>query len=124
MKTKPPKNNLFELEKLMSYSSPIALESVTDYAIMTLDSEGRIISWNRGAENIFGYSETEILGKYADLIYTPEDCAAETLKSEMQQAVNEGRAIDERWHLRKDGSQFYTNGVTTPIISNDKLLGF
>jgi two-component system, chemotaxis family, CheB/CheR fusion protein len=92
------------------------IESVTEYAIITMDAKGRIDHWNTGATRMFGYAEEEILGQSASLMFTPEDRAAGVDRQELRQARDEGRASDERWHLRKDGSRFYSSGVTAPIL--------
>lgn len=89
--------------------------STEDYAIMTLDADGRFTSWNRGAELMFGYSEREILGQHVACLYLPEDQAKGEHEGELRRALEEGRALDERWHMRKDGSRFYCSGTTMPI---------
>jgi two-component system CheB/CheR fusion protein len=102
----------------------ITMESATDFAIITLDVEGRILGWSAGAENIFGYTEAEALGKHASLIFTPEDLAAGIPGKEMLQAKTDGRAIDERWHLHKNGARLFMSGVLAPILSGTVLTGF
>ena len=91
------------------------IESVTEYAIITLDAKGRIDHWNPGAARMFGYTEEEILAQSASLIFTPEDRAAGVDRDELREARDAGRASDERWHLRKDGTRFYASGITEPI---------
>jgi two-component system CheB/CheR fusion protein len=90
-------------------------ESTHDYAIITMDAEGRATSWNKGAERMFGYTEAEMLGHTLDQLFTPEDRERGAREEEMRRARDEGRAEDERWHLRKDGSRFYASGVTNPL---------
>ncbi len=102
----------------------ITLESATDYAIITLDINGMITSWSKGAELIFGYREDEVKGVHTQIIFTPEDRAAGAAEKEMKQAADEGRAMDERWHLRKDGTRFYMSGVMAPIMNENTLSGF
>jgi len=94
-------------------------ESAYDYAIITMDEEGRATSWNKGAEALFGYGEQEMLGQPLDLLFVPEDRAAGVPADELRRAREDGRAEDERWHLRKDGSRFYCSGVTTPLRNGD-----
>jgi PAS domain S-box-containing protein len=101
----------------------ITMESVVDYAIITMNTERTIEQWNTGAERIFGYTAEEVRGKSADIIFTPEDRAIDAPKQEMQTAKERGFAPDERWHLRKDGSRFYMSGVMRPIY-NPYLSGF
>ncbi|MEW6369499.1 MAG: CheR family methyltransferase [Pseudomonadota bacterium] len=94
-------------------------ESANDYAIITMDEEGRATSWNKGAEQLFGYTEQEMLGHTLDLLFVPEDRDAGVPLDELRRARTEGRAEDERWHLRKDGSRFFCSGVTTPLANGD-----
>ncbi len=93
-------------------------ESTRDYAIITTDVAGRVTSWNQGSERIFGYSEAEMQGHTLDRLFTPEDRARHALDEELSKAREEGRAEDERWHLRKDGSRFFCSGITTPLGPN------
>lgn len=91
------------------------LEAATDFAIIMLDTDGIITEWNSGAERILGYSRTEAIGKHTDIFFTPEDQYGGISQMEMKEASRTGRSIDERWHLRKDGSRFFMSGVMTPI---------
>ncbi len=93
----------------------LMVESASDYAIFTLDPQGRVTSWNAGAERLFGWSEAEILGRDGAVLFTPEDRAAGAPQREQTTARETGRAEDERWHIRKDGSRFFASGVLTPI---------
>jgi PAS domain S-box-containing protein len=93
----------------------LMMESITDFAIITIDTEGFINGWNRGAQQMFGYTAAEAIGQYDALIFTPEDRARNAHIEEMRQARTKGRAEDERWHLRKDGTRFYVSGVLTPL---------
>jgi len=102
----------------------VLTESFTDYAIFSTDTEGMIDTWNPGAEKIFGYREREILGKSGEVLFTPEDNAKDIPKHEMAKARADGRASDERWHLRKDGSSFFASGVLVPLYQNDTLTGY
>jgi PAS domain S-box-containing protein len=76
---------------------------------------GLITSWNEGARSVLGWVEDEVLGQPVDLFFTPEDVAARQPLKEMQAALNEGRAIDERWHQRKGGERFWASGELTPL---------
>jgi PAS domain S-box-containing protein len=93
----------------------LMVESVTDYAIFATDMEGRVVSWNVGAERIFGYKEGEIVGHDASVIFTPEDIERRQPELELETAASQGRAEDERWHVRKDGSRFWARGIMTPL---------
>ncbi|MFD2574368.1 ATP-binding protein [Spirosoma soli] len=91
------------------------LESAKDYAIFITDIHRRVSSWSAGAEAMFGYTESEIIGQSGDIIFTPEDQAAGAPQGEAQKAIQEGRADNERWHRRKDNTRLYGSGVTTPL---------
>jgi PAS domain S-box-containing protein len=93
----------------------LILESATDYGIISMDAERRITAWNVGACNVLGWSEAEALGAPADMIFTPEDIAQGAPDVEAATADREGRANDERWHVRKDGSRFWAAGILTPM---------
>lgn len=91
------------------------VEEVTDFAILMLDPEGHIVGWNRGAEQMIGYTSEEVMGKPAALLFPPEDVAAGRHEQELRQGLAQGRGIDEGWHIRKDGSRFWGSGVVTPV---------
>jgi two-component system CheB/CheR fusion protein len=93
----------------------LVVESVTDYAIFTTDSQGYVESWYTGAEHVFGFKEGEILGRHTSIIFTPEDRASGAPEEEMRTARETGRAADERWHVRKDGSRFYASGILSRL---------
>jgi diguanylate cyclase (GGDEF)-like protein/PAS domain S-box-containing protein len=88
---------------------------VIDFAVVTFDVNGNVTSWNKGAEVIFAYTEAEVMGQPADKLFTPDDRADGYPAREMQAALEEGRAADFRWHLRKDGTPFWVDGVMTPL---------
>jgi PAS domain S-box-containing protein len=103
----------------------LLMENVKDFAIFMLDPEGRIISWNTGSQRILGYEEPEIIGQPFAKIFTPEDIERKRPEYELQNAREAGRAEDERWHLRKDGSRLWASGVVTPLLDEDgNLQGF
>ena len=93
----------------------LVVESATDHAIFTTDLDRRVTSWNAGAERVLGWPEEEILGRSADAIFTPEDREAGAPEAEARAALEEGRAEDVRWHLRRDGSRLWANGVMLPL---------
>lgn len=95
----------------------LAALTTDDYAIIVQDLDGRIVSWNKGAQRMFGYEEQEVMDKLVDLIFTPEDRAQGVALAERETAKTVGRAEDERWHQRKDGSKIYCSGVMTRIDS-------
>ncbi|MFS0771142.1 PAS domain S-box protein [Sphingomonas sp. 1P08PE] len=96
------------------------VDSAIDNAIIAMDADGIVTSWSAGAERIFGWTEAEMCGKRANRFFTPEDCAAGIPDREFATAKREGRASDERWHLRKDGSRFYAHGAMTPLKGADR----
>ncbi|MGN6627699.1 MAG: PAS domain-containing protein [Tepidisphaeraceae bacterium] len=101
------------------------VENVKDFAIFTTDPAGRVTSWNEGAARQFGYRESEIIGRSAELLWLPEDRQRNAPAIELQTAAANGRADDERWHLRKDGSRFFASGTVSPIRDETgRLLGF
>jgi PAS domain S-box-containing protein len=101
----------------------LIVESATDYAIFSIDDKGRVTSWNTGAQNTFGYTRDEMMGQLTDILFIPEDRRRKVPQLEMKTALDKGRSEDERWHLRKDGTQFFASGVMQPLRS-DGVLGF
>jgi PAS domain S-box-containing protein len=101
------------------------VEAARDYAIFMTDTEGRVSTWNEGAERLFGYGEAEILGENASILFTPEDRESGAPERELDKARKEGRALDERWHMRKDGERFWASGFVRPAFDErDNLIGF
>jgi len=102
-----------------------AIEDIRDYAIFMTDADGIVTNWNVGARHILGYTEEEIVGKDASKFFTPEDRAKDVPRKEMSTAATLGRAEDERWHMRRDGSRFWASGVVTPVRNGSgELIGF
>jgi PAS domain S-box-containing protein len=103
----------------------VLVEGVKDYAILMLDPEGTIVSWNEGAERIKGYSEAEAVGRHFSMFYTPEAIADDHPAHELEVATRDGRYEEEAWRLRKDGTRFWANVVITALLDeNDGLRGF
>src|SRR5690242_14823206 len=90
-------------------------KSAVDFAIITMDRDGQVTDWNPGAEHVLGWTAGEMRGQAAEHFFTPEDRAAGSPGSEMRRALEAGRADDERWHLRKDGSRFWASGEMHPL---------
>jgi PAS domain S-box-containing protein len=88
-------------------------ENVRDYAIFMADTHGTIQTWNLGVERLLGYAEGDFVGQPLGIIFTPEDLASGAALREIEGATTTGRAEDERWHVRKDGSRFWAMGVLT-----------
>ena len=95
----------------------LIIESAKDYAIFTIDLNGIIASWNSGAERLLGYTETEAIGCPARMIFTPKDNEQGQPEHERQTALLQGRAEDERWHVRKDGKRFWASGLMMPLLN-------
>jgi len=93
----------------------LVAQSTKDYAIIIQNDAGKIVSWNAGAERIFGYTEEEVAGLNIELIYEPNDRQALVAARERDIAARDGRADDERWHRTKSGRRIYCSGVVTPI---------
>jgi two-component system CheB/CheR fusion protein len=101
------------------------VESVSDYALFQLDEKGQILTWNSGAEHMLGWKEHEAVGKNAAIVFTPEDVEKGEAERELDTARARGRAEDERWHLRKDGTRFFASGVLTEVCDDQgNRIGF
>jgi PAS domain S-box-containing protein len=101
------------------------IEEIEDYAILSLDVEGNVVNWNRGAEKIKGYTAEEIIGKNFKLFYTKEDRENKLPEKLIEKAALSGKASDEGWRVKKDGTQFWGSILIT-AIHNDKnnVIGF
>jgi hypothetical protein len=97
----------------------LLVEGVTEYAIMMLDADGFVTSWNGGAERIEGYRSQEILGKHVSHFYPSEAVLANLPWEHLRIAREQGRATDEGWRLRKDGTQFWASTVFTALHDTD-----
>jgi PAS domain S-box-containing protein len=93
----------------------LVVESANDFAIIAMDNLGEVTSWTAGAERLLGYTEEEMLGRTADVIFTSEQRAAGVPERERAEARDNSRAEDERWHERKDGSRFWASGLLMPL---------
>lgn len=100
----------------------LLVESVQDYAIFMLDPSGHVASWNKGAERIKGYTESEIVGRHFSIFYTPEDIASNHAEEELEIARREGRFEEEGWRVRKDGTRFWASVVLTAVFEQDGTL--
>ena len=101
------------------------IDSLQDYSIFTLDNEFKINSWNSGSAKIFGYETEEVIGKPFDIIFTEEDLKIGIPKKEIETAVKEGRATDNRWHIAKDRSLFWAYGLIFPLLGSEgEMLGY
>jgi PAS domain S-box-containing protein len=89
----------------------LVLDGARDFAIFTVDPEGIVTTWNAGAERLFGWTEAEMAGRDSCIIFTQEDLRRGACDNERATARDRGRAEDERWHVRKDGSLFWASGL-------------
>jgi PAS domain S-box-containing protein len=93
----------------------LVFDSIEDYAVMVMNLDGTVISCNPGVEKLLGYRANELIGKTSDVIFTDEDRDAGSPTTEMETALATGRAFDDRWHVRKDGSRVWVNGIMTDL---------
>ncbi|MBP2449078.1 sensor histidine kinase [Rhizobium leguminosarum] len=101
------------------------LQSAIEYAIIVVDLDCLVTTWNEGAHRILGWEEAEIIGQPVALIFTPEDRETGVPQREMAAALTVGHGDDERWHVRKDGSLFWASGQMMALRSDDgELEGF
>jgi PAS domain S-box-containing protein len=103
----------------------LLVEGARDYAMFLLDPENTITFWSAGAERVFGWTQEEAIGQSGSMIFTPEDRRKGEVEKEINSALSEGRALDRRFHLRKDGSRLWTDGVLMRLDNGgEKLRGF
>lgn len=103
----------------------LLVSAVKDYAIFMLGPDGRVITWNEGAERLKGYKPDEIIGQYFSAFYVPEDIRAKKPQWEIEEATITGRFEDEGWRVRKDGTRFWANVLITAIYDDKRdLIGF
>jgi PAS domain S-box-containing protein len=102
----------------------LLVETVQDYAIFALDAEGRVLSWNPGAQRFKGWESHEIIGKHFSIFYPPDRVAERWPEHELEVAKRVGRFEDEGWRLRKDGTRFWANVVITALWRQGELVGF
>lgn len=104
----------------------LLMEGAKDYAMFLIEPNNVISYWSEGAQRVFGWSAEEAIGKRGELIFTPEDRAAGRVQKEMAIALQKGSASDCRWHLRKDGSRIWVDGVMRRLDGEgrQKVRGF
>ena len=96
------------------------LDSLEDYAVITTDKNGDINSWNTGAQHVLGYAENEVMGRNGKIFFTPEDISTGEPEKELANAITNGRAIDERYHVCKDGTRFWGSGLVFPLYDEEQ----
>src|SRR5690606_36408330 len=103
----------------------VLVDGVRDYAIFALDPDGHVLTWNPGSRRITGYTPDEIIGLHFSLFYLPEDISAAKPERELREAAESGRSEVEGWRVRKDGSKYWANIVTTALRDDaGELIGF
>ncbi len=115
----PEDKNLIDLQRFQ-----LLVNAITDYAIYMLDLDGRVVSWNAGAQKFKGYTSEEIIGQHFSQFLTYEDQKAGTPALALQIAEAEGRYETEGWRVRKDGSYFWASVIIDAIREDGRLLGF
>lgn len=103
----------------------LLVNNVQDYAIILLDPDGKVLSWNAGAERLKGWTAEEIIGQHFSRFYPAEDVQRGKTVMELKTAAEKGRFEDEGWRVRKDGSRFWANVIVTALRDADgELMGF
>ncbi|MGV7243857.1 response regulator [Caballeronia sp. M23-90] len=103
----------------------LLVDALKDYAVITLDQEGRIRTWNAASERILGFTAHDVIGRSAEVFYGQEDRDADVFAAELAIARAEGSGSADRWLWRKDGRSFFASGVTTAIrADNGDLIGY
>ncbi|MDP8907708.1 MAG: PAS domain S-box protein, partial [Chloroflexota bacterium] len=100
----------------------LLIASVKDYAIVMLDPDGRVTTWNQGAERIAGYVADEAIGEHVSLFYLPADIERGTPERTLRKAATDGSCEEEGWRLRKGGSRFFAHVVTTALLGDGGTL--
>jgi PAS domain S-box-containing protein len=114
-----------ENNTLKSISFVTAIHGVEMYGLVLMTLEGRIVTWNAGAQKLLGFSEAEVVGRQFAFLFTPEDQAAQVPQREMAKAASIGYAYDDRWHVCKNGARVYVNGGLCLLkADDDQPIGF
>src|ERR1041385_326909 len=101
------------------------VRNVSDYAMFVLSPTGDVRTWNSGAERIMGYQAEEAIGNNFSMFYGPEDQTNRKPQRELREATEQGRIEDEGWRVRKDGTRFWANTISTALRDDSgKLVGF
>ena len=119
----PPKRTLADLAHGPE-AIRLLVDAVLDYAIFLIGPDGNVLTWNQGAERIKGYKAHEVIGKHISMFYTAEDVEAGRPERVLRQAERQGRAYDEGWRLRKDGTRFWADASVHALYDHGRLYGF
>jgi PAS domain S-box-containing protein len=115
LRNRSEEHEIEEARRASEEQMRLILNSAMDYAIFTLNRDGIVTTWNLGAERLLGFKDVEIIGQNGRIVFTPEDREAGQPEKEISTALTKGRAEDERWHMRKDGSRFWGSGLMLPL---------
>jgi PAS domain S-box-containing protein len=99
-------------------------QNVSGFAIFAHDPNGRILSWNRGVGEVLGFVEDQFVDQNVSIIFTREDIENGVVDDQMREAADVGKARDRKWHVRRDGSRFWANGLLMPLWSDGELTGY
>jgi PAS domain S-box-containing protein len=100
-------------------------DSIPDHAFVALDTDGRVVRWNGGAERLMGWRASDILGQSSAVFYTPEDVAQAVPERERAEASRRGHIEEERWHIRHDRTRFWGSGTLAAVRNQaGELIGF
>ncbi|TME34844.1 MAG: PAS domain-containing sensor histidine kinase [Chloroflexi bacterium] len=119
----PPKRTLADLAHGPE-AIRLLVDAVLDYAIFLIGPDGNVLTWNQGAERIKGYKAHEVIGKHISMFYTAKDVEAGRPERVLRQAERQGRAYDEGWRLRKDGTRFWADASVHALYDHGRLYGF
>ena len=102
----------------------LLVEGAIGYAIIMLGPDGVVRSWNSGAQRMFGYSDSEIIGEPFSRFFSDSDRGRQQPERELAIAREEGSASDDRWHVRKDSQLIWVSGMVTPLMEDGQLIGY
>src|SRR4051794_33528204 len=108
-----------EVQQIEEESYRLLVESVKDHAIFIIDTDGHIITWNKGAEQVKGYKANEIIGRHISVFYTPDDIESREPEKALQKTKELGQFEADGWRVRKDGSVFWANEVFTAMKDSE-----
>jgi PAS domain S-box-containing protein len=102
----------------------LALPTLKDYALLLLDPQGTVVGWLCGAEDVFGYTAEEMVGRHVSSLFVPEDIAKGLEAFEREVAASKSYSHDDRWHVRKDGTRIWISGTVTALTDASGLRGY
>ena len=111
----PVQEGRHEVQPADDFSFRIFVQTVRDYALFMLDTQGYVTTWNTGAQAINGYLADEIIGRHFSVFYPPELLEREQPRRDLESAARDGHSEEEGWRVRKDGTHFWASVVLTPL---------